>query len=173
MPDYHFEEYVYLAGLTHKTAVIAWGGFFFRVHDNGTGFKLVDDGDLDHVFPPRDETIGERSRSYGPALVTLYDALSGEPCQTGVATLANHLEFTLLRSDTLYRYEVKVNGRPGRPAYGPRCRRGTGGPSADRPGRKAGALSDPDHCFLSDPASVSRIPLPLMASARASPAGIP
>lgn len=71
MPDYHFEEYVYLAGLTHKTAVIAWGGFFFRVHDNGAGFKLVDDGDLDHVFPPRDETIGERSRSYGPALVTL------------------------------------------------------------------------------------------------------
>jgi hypothetical protein len=33
VPDYHFEEYVYLAGLTHKTAVIAWGGFL-RNHNN-------------------------------------------------------------------------------------------------------------------------------------------
>ena len=67
MPDYHFEEYLYLVGLTHKTALIAWGGFFFRVHDGGSDFQLVDDGDLDYVCPPRDETIGERSRSYGPA----------------------------------------------------------------------------------------------------------
>jgi len=112
VPDYYFEEYVYLAGLTHKTALIAWGGFFFRVQDGGSGFKLVDDGDLDHVFPPRNETIGERSRSYGPALVTLYDARSGELCQTRAATLQNHVEFTELRSDTAYRYEVRVNGRP-------------------------------------------------------------
>jgi tartrate-resistant acid phosphatase type 5 len=110
--DYHLEEYLHLAGLTHKSAVIAWGGFFFRVRDHGAHFKLVDDGDLDHVFPPRDETIGERSRSYGPAMVRLYDAESGELCQTVETSDRNHVELTELRSDTVYRYEVLVNGQP-------------------------------------------------------------
>ena len=51
MPDFHAEPYVYLAGLTHKAALIAWGGFYFRVRSrkNGDEWKLVDDSDLDHV----------------------------------------------------------------------------------------------------------------------------
>jgi hypothetical protein len=63
MPDFHAEPYVYLAGLTHKAALIAWGGFYFRVRSrkNGDEWKLVDDSDLDHVHPPRRASIGAKN----------------------------------------------------------------------------------------------------------------
>lgn len=110
MAEYHLEEYLYLGGLTHKTAIIAWGGFFFKVKDSGSSFKLVDDGDLDHVFPPRHETIGERSEPYGPAEVRVFDVARGELCGLALTETANHVEITGLRSDTEYRYEVRVKG---------------------------------------------------------------
>jgi tartrate-resistant acid phosphatase type 5 len=112
MPAFHFEEYVYLAGLTHKTVLIAWGGFFFRVKDNGTEFKLVDDDDLENVFPPRDETIGESARPYGVAEVKVFDALTGTLAGIGVTATANHVEIADLQSDREYTYEVLVGGKP-------------------------------------------------------------
>ena len=30
MPEFHAEPYLYLAGPTHKAALIAWGGFYFH-----------------------------------------------------------------------------------------------------------------------------------------------
>ena len=67
----HFEPYVYLAGLTHKSALIAWGGFYFKVAREAGGWRLMDDEELDHVHPPRSQTIGARSvvirRSAGSA----------------------------------------------------------------------------------------------------------
>jgi hypothetical protein len=57
----HFEAYLHLAGLSHKSALVAWGGFYFKVADERGGFKLVDDGDLDSVHPPRSSSIGARS----------------------------------------------------------------------------------------------------------------
>lgn len=112
MADYHLEEYVYLAGLTHKTALIAWGGFFFKVKDNGATFKLVDDNDLDRVFPPRDETIGERSRPYGLAEVSVFDAETGELAGYEITDKANHVHIKDLESDREYTYQVLVNGKP-------------------------------------------------------------
>jgi len=34
----HFEPYLYLAGLTHKSALIAWGGFYFRSPASSASF---------------------------------------------------------------------------------------------------------------------------------------
>ena len=47
MPEFHQEQYIYLAGLTHKSALITWGAFFFKIKGKSDDqrFKLVDDGD--------------------------------------------------------------------------------------------------------------------------------
>ena len=72
MPEFHAEPYVYLAGLSHKSALIAWGAFYFRARSDGTS-KLVDDDDLQWVHPPRCDSIGCRSKPYGPADVEVRD----------------------------------------------------------------------------------------------------
>jgi tartrate-resistant acid phosphatase type 5 len=111
MPEYHAEPYLYLAGLTHKAALIAWGGFYFRVrsHRNGDEWKLVDDSDLDHVHPPRRESIGARSEPFGAARVEVFD-ISGALVSTAETTTTNHAWVTGLTPDTEYTYRVFVNG---------------------------------------------------------------
>ena len=69
MPEFHSEPYLHMAGLTHKSALIAWGAFYFRVRGRDGDFKLVHDDDLKNVHPPRTESIGARSAPYGDALV--------------------------------------------------------------------------------------------------------
>ena len=64
MPEFHAEPYIQLAGLSSTTALISWGAFYFRVRRKGE-WKLVDDRDLVHVHPPREESIGARSTPYG------------------------------------------------------------------------------------------------------------
>ena len=73
VPEFHAEPYVYLAGLSHKSALIAWGAFYFKARSDGRA-KLVDDEDLQWVHPPRCESIGRRSAPYGPARVEVRDA---------------------------------------------------------------------------------------------------
>ena len=58
--------------MTHKSALIAWGAFYFRVTSRGAS-KLVDDDDLKYVHPPRKDSIGARSAPYGPARVEVSD----------------------------------------------------------------------------------------------------
>lgn len=31
MPEIHFEPYLFFADLSHRAALVAWGGFYFRV----------------------------------------------------------------------------------------------------------------------------------------------
>ena len=111
MPDFHAEPYLYLAGLTHKAALIAWGGFYFRVRSrrNGDEWKLIDDSDLDHVHPPRRESIGARSEPFGEARVEVFDS-SGALAGSAETTLTNHAWVTGLTPDTAYTYRVLVNG---------------------------------------------------------------
>ncbi len=111
MPDFHAEPYLYLAGLTHKAALIAWGGFYFRVRGrrNGEEWKLVDDGDLEHVHPPRRESVGARSEPFGAARVEVFDT-GGDLAGFAETTTTNHAWVTGLRPDTEYTYRVTVGG---------------------------------------------------------------
>ncbi|HEX8503305.1 MAG TPA: metallophosphoesterase [Pyrinomonadaceae bacterium] len=111
MPDFHAEPYLYLAGLTHKAALIAWGGFYFRVRSrrNGDEWKLVADSDLDHVHPPRRESIGAKSEPFGRARVEVFDA-AGALAGFAETTTTNHAWVTGLAPDTEYTYRVLVNG---------------------------------------------------------------
>ena len=111
MPEFHAEPYLYLAGLTHKAALIAWGGFYFRVREQARDgeWKLVDDSDLKHVHPPRRETIGARSEPYGTARVEVFDA-AGVLVSFAETMTANHAWVTGLAPDTEYTYRVTVNG---------------------------------------------------------------
>ena len=76
------------------TAIITWGSFFFRIKDKNGTLKLVDDSDLDHVHPPRHQTIGAQSESYGPAVVTVRDAVTGEVVAVEGTTTTNHVRIT-------------------------------------------------------------------------------
>ena len=106
----HFEPYLYLAGLTHTSALIAWGGFYFRVARTTAGWRLIDDSDLDHVHPPRSSSIGSHSYPYGHTRVEVSDE-DGRVVATGETRSANHVWVTGLEPDTTYRYRVMVNGR--------------------------------------------------------------
>ena len=108
MPEFHAEPYLQLAGLSHKSALIAWGAFYFKVRSRKE-WKLVDDSDLDHVHPPRRESIGARSDPYGPARVNVYDQ-GGGLVATAFTETTNFCWVTGLTPDTAYRYEVLVKG---------------------------------------------------------------
>ena len=73
MPEFHSEPYIYLPAISHKSALIAWGAFYFRTNSRGK-WKIVDDDDLKYVHPPRKDSIGAQSSPYGPARVEVYDA---------------------------------------------------------------------------------------------------
>jgi hypothetical protein len=111
LPDFHAEPYLYLAGLTHKAALIAWGGFYFRVRGRWGGevWKLVDDSDLEHVHPPRRESVGARSEPFGAARVEVFDA-DGALVSFAETTTTNHAWVSGLRPDTEYTYRVFVGG---------------------------------------------------------------
>lgn len=109
MPDFYAEPYLHLAGLTHKSVLITWGAFYFKTKLNTPEFKLVDDGDLKNVFPPRRQSIGAVSEPYGPAVVTVRD-LAGTFVLEATTTNSNHAWVTGLQPDTEYRYEVVVKG---------------------------------------------------------------
>jgi hypothetical protein len=115
--DVHFEPYVYLAGVTHKSALVAWGGFYFKVARTAADWKLVDDSDLDNVHPPRRSSIGSKSDPYGPARVDVIDA-DGRVVASGETRTANHVWVAGLEADRAYSYRVFVNGEEW--AAGPR-----------------------------------------------------
>jgi len=106
MPEFHSEPYLHIGGLSHKSALIAWGAFYFRVHPEG-GMKLVDDDDLQWVHPPRHETIGARSAPYGPARVEVRDE-AGTVVAEAMTNTANHCIVSGLTPDTRYDYSVYV-----------------------------------------------------------------
>lgn len=105
----HFEAYLYLAGLSHKSALIAWGGFYFKVAREEGGGRLMDDQELDHVHPPRSQSIGAHSFPYGHAQVEVSDE-AGRVVARGETRTANHVWISGLEPDTVYRYRVTVNG---------------------------------------------------------------
>ena len=110
MPEFHAEPYIYLAGLSHKSALIAWGAFYFRVKSDGR-MKIVDDHDLQWVHPPRCDSIGCRSKPFGPAEVEVRDE-NGAVVATALTNCANHAAISGLKPDTRYIYTVRVKHEP-------------------------------------------------------------
>jgi tartrate-resistant acid phosphatase type 5 len=106
VPEFHAEPYLHLAGLSHKSALITWGAFYFKTRTKGE-WKLVEDHDLRYVHPPRRESIGARSDPYGPARVNVYD-MHGALVSTSFIETCNYCWVTGLSPDTRYRYEVIV-----------------------------------------------------------------
>jgi tartrate-resistant acid phosphatase type 5 len=106
MPEFHAEPYIYLPTVTHKSALIAWGAFYFRVTSRDR-FKLVDDSDLKYVHPPRKDSIGACSAPYGPARVEVYD-LQGRLVSSAQTVISNHCWVSGLAPDTEYVYKVFV-----------------------------------------------------------------
>jgi hypothetical protein len=106
VPEFHAEPYLHLAGLSHKSALITWGAFYFKTRTKG-GWKLVEDRDLRYVHPPRCESIGARSDPYGPARVNVYD-MQGTLVTTSFIETCNYCWVAGLAPDTRYRYEVIV-----------------------------------------------------------------
>lgn len=108
MPEFHAEPYLHLAGLSHTSALITWGAFYFKTRTH-KAWKLVDDDDLRYVHPPRRESIGARSAPYGPARVNVY-GMDGAIAATGFTETTNFCWVSGLAPDTPYRYEVLVKG---------------------------------------------------------------
>jgi len=108
MPEFHAEPYIYLPTVTHESALVAWGAFYFRVTSKGT-WKLVDDADLKYVHPPRKDSIGACSAPYGPARVEVYDR-SGAQVAIAKSEVTNHCWVAGLSPDTEYTYQVFVKG---------------------------------------------------------------
>ncbi len=106
MPEFHAEPYIYLPTVTHKSALVAWGAFYFRVTAQGRS-KLVDDEELKYVHPPRRDSIGACSAPYGPGRVEVYDA-SGAVAATAKTAGSNHCWVPGLAADTEYTYKVFV-----------------------------------------------------------------
>ena len=105
MPEYYQERFLNIAGVTHKSVLIAWGAFFFRVKDREGEFKLVDDGDLKN----RKDSIGARSSPYGNAIVEVLDN-TGRVVSSSITNAQNHCWVVGLQPDTEYSYRVVVGG---------------------------------------------------------------
>lgn len=107
MPEFHAEPYLHLAGLSHDSALITWGAFYFKTRTEHA-WKLVDDRDLRYVHPPRKESIGARSAPYGPARVIVYD-MQGNVAGSAATDASNFCWVNGLSPDTRFRYEVLVH----------------------------------------------------------------
>jgi hypothetical protein len=99
VPEFHAEPYLHLAGLSHKSALIAWGAFYFKTRSHK------------EWKPPRRESVGARSDPYGPARVNVYDA-SDTLVSSSFTETTNFCWVTGLVPNTEYRYEVIVKGEP-------------------------------------------------------------
>ncbi|MDQ3917025.1 MAG: metallophosphoesterase [Acidobacteriota bacterium] len=120
MAHIHREPYIVLSGLTHESALITWGGFFFDITGEEVDgrFKIIADKDLKHINPPRKNSIGESSAFYGPARVTVREkGGGGQPVVVEVAgdkpeTRVNYAWARGLKPDTEYVYALEVKGEP-------------------------------------------------------------
>jgi tartrate-resistant acid phosphatase type 5 len=107
--DRHFEPFVHLVDVTHRAALVAWGGFWLQ-HRDGQ-WSVVDDDDLKPGERGRSGSIGVESPSYGESVVEVLDG-DGRVVASAAGDDRNHAWVEGLQPDTEYRYRVIVGGRP-------------------------------------------------------------
>ncbi len=73
MPEFHAEPYVYLAGLSHKSALIAWGAFYFRARSGGRPRSWSTTTTCSGCIRRAAIPSACRSKPYGPAEVEVRD----------------------------------------------------------------------------------------------------
>ena len=110
MRVHHEERFLNVAGLTHKSVLIAWGSFFFRIRESNQEFHLVDDDDLQQESRRRTGSIGAASLPYGNAVVEVLDN-SGRVVSSSITNAYNHCWVTGLEPDTEYSYRVTVGNK--------------------------------------------------------------
>ncbi len=106
----HIEEYIVLGDVTHESALITWGAFFFRVKSKDGKTTLLDDDDLKKNNLSRSDSIGATSQSYGAAYVEVEEP-NGSVRRVDAAPGKNHCWIDQLQPDTRYRYWVTVGGK--------------------------------------------------------------
>ncbi len=110
MRAHHEERFLNVAGLTHKSVLIAWGSFFFRIRNSDGELQLVDDEDLQQESRRRRGSIGAASLPYGNAVVEVLDN-NGRVVSSSITNAYNHCWVTGLQPDTEYSYRVTVGNR--------------------------------------------------------------
>ena len=116
--EIHFEEYLYLAEVTDSAALIAWGGFYFKVsgrdREDGEDWKLIDDDDLGTISPLRRSSIGASAEAYDNgrgSKVEVRRAFDNELVRARETVNANFCWVEGLEPDTEYTYRVFVDGQ--------------------------------------------------------------
>ena len=102
------EPFVHLVDVSHDSALVAWGAFWFQRDSPAVPWRVVDDERLPSVAG-RSAAIGAEAEPYGEAVVEVLD-------ESGGARRASTDERSWavvegLRPDTDYRYRVVVGGR--------------------------------------------------------------
>jgi tartrate-resistant acid phosphatase type 5 len=101
------EPYIYVAGLSDTSALIAWGKFFFNEKN-----QLVDDDSLVMMMERRRSSIGEGSESYGEhAVLTVTNTKTGK-VERHRSRKKNYCWIEGLSPDTEYHYELKIDDEP-------------------------------------------------------------
>ncbi len=120
MPDnnspVHREEYLHLADLTHQSALIAWGAFFFKLEGSAEKgeWELIDEDDLEKFKISRTDLIGATSKPYAENNTAAEVELTEKDTPNTQIKLVgggNNAVFKNLKPDTVYTYSVKVNGK--------------------------------------------------------------
>lgn len=108
-PELHDEPFVHLVDLSHDCVLVAWGAFWFRRHDTGQRWEIVDDHDLLAVAGRR-TCIGSGAEPFGDSRVEVLDA-EGEVVAVATTTDRTWAWVEGLKPDTDYRYRILVDGK--------------------------------------------------------------
>jgi len=105
----HFEPFIHLVDVTHASALVAWGGFFFE--ERSDGWLVVDDDALEAGRRRDGGSIGVASAPYGRGVVEVLDA-DDKVVASAATDERNHVWVEGLEPDTAYRYRVRVDDEP-------------------------------------------------------------
>lgn len=106
--DLHVEPFVHLVDLSHDSALIAWGAFYFHRTSPGGRWEILDDSELPDRTG-RHTSIGHDAEPFGDATVRVYDAHGGVVAEARTAE-RSWVWVRGLAPTTTYTYRITVDG---------------------------------------------------------------